>query len=269
VLDSDAIRALTGWDAAQGEIRALGSVTSTSDIAWAWAEAGCPSWTVVLAEEQIQGRGRFGRTWHCPRGGGVLMSVVLRPPGDLGAARLTALGAVAVAEAVEELGPKSAIQWPNDIVVRHRKIAGVLVEWRRPEPQAPCLIGVGLNVNVRREQLPEPLRGRATSLSIETRRRTPIERAAATVLLRLAARYRDAVEGRWGDVAAAWRQRSILVGEWVDLESRGEAHRGRVLAVDLLDGIEIELAGGERRVFPAEWTSVIAATPAEPEARPT
>ncbi|MFC1806657.1 biotin--[acetyl-CoA-carboxylase] ligase, partial [Planctomycetota bacterium] len=86
MLDAAVVKARLGDAGFGASIRVLGSVTSTSDIAWAWAEAGCDEGTVVFADEQVRGRGRFGRTWHCPRGRGLLMSVVLRPPdGRVGA----------------------------------------------------------------------------------------------------------------------------------------------------------------------------------------
>ena len=241
------------------EVRTLGSVTSTNDIAWAWADAGCPEGLVILAEEQVRGRGRFGRSWDCPRGRGLLMSVVLRPPAEaVGAAHVTALGALAVAEAVEELAQLSArIRWPNDVTVRDRKLAGVLVETRGGEGAPPCVMGMGVNVNVRPEELADEVRSRAASLASEAGREFEIEEVAARVLGRLDARYREALEGRWPDVAAAWRARNSLLGEQVRLESRGRAYRGRVVGLDPVAGIELEFGRGERRAFRAEWTTLV------------
>ncbi|MFP4057317.1 MAG: biotin--[acetyl-CoA-carboxylase] ligase [Candidatus Brocadiia bacterium] len=258
MLDAEAIRSLAGWPAQDGAIRVLGSVSSTSDIAWAWAGAGCPQWTVVLAEEQVQGRGRFGRTWVCPRGGGVLMSVVLRPPSQLvGPAHLMALGALAVAEAVAESGPEARIRWPNDVVAGGRKLAGVLVESRARRASPVYVLGVGLNVNVAREDFPQALQGRATSVAIETGRQVPREPLAGQVLRHLRHRYDQARGGHWARVADAWRRRSSLVGQTVELESRGSPVYGRVVQADPLAGIELELPGGIRRRFRAEHTTLV------------
>jgi len=267
MLDVDSIRADLGEGALCAEIRALGSVTSTNDIAWAWAEAGCSEGTVVFAEEQVRGRGRFGRGWYSPRGRGLLMSVVLRPANEeIGPAHLTAIGALAVAEAVEaETGLRAAIRWPNDVTIRGRKVAGVLVERRGGEGPAPCVLGIGLNVGTRSEEFPEELRSAATSLAAEAGRELGRERLAAAVLRRLGDRYRDAVEGRWPAVAACWRERCSLGMETVAVELRGQLYRGRVVAVDPLGGIELELEGGERRVFPAERTSLVSAPPPQLE----
>jgi len=257
MLDTDAIRARLGDEWPGAEFRSLGSVTSTNDLAWAWAQAGCPEGTAVFAEEQVQGRGRFGRAWHCPRGRGLLMSVVLRPPeAVVTAAHVTALAALALAEAVEaETALPAALRWPNDVTLGSRKVAGVLVE-QRGGP-APCVVGMGLNVNVGREEFPEELRGAATSLAIEAGTDFSREEIAAEVLRRLARRYRDAVEGRWPQVAACWHERSSLVGRPATVASSGESYEGRLVEVDPLGRIELEMAGGERRVFRAESASLV------------
>ncbi|MBM4042537.1 MAG: biotin--[acetyl-CoA-carboxylase] ligase, partial [Planctomycetes bacterium] len=165
MLDAGAIRERLGGRWAGAEVRVLTSVTSTSDVAWAWAGAGCPEGTAVFAEEQVRGRGRFGRTWHSPRGRSILVSVVLRPPGeDVSPAHLTALGAVAAAEAIEAEAPLQAeIRWPNDVMLGGRKVAGVLVECRGGRV-TPSVIGIGINANTRREEFPGELLGVATSL---------------------------------------------------------------------------------------------------------
>jgi BirA family biotin operon repressor/biotin-[acetyl-CoA-carboxylase] ligase len=249
--DVDLIRSLLDWAPPLPHIRALTSVTSTSDIAWAWADAGCPEWTVVLAEEQVRGRGRFGRTWHSPRGAGLLMSVVLHPPVDaIGSAHLTALGALAAAEAVEQFGPLARIQWPNDVVVGDRKIAGVLVE--RRGSAAACVLGVGLNVSTPRDGFPPALRDSATSLAAETGDAPEVEPVAAALLGRLRTHYLAALEGAWPDVADAWRARSVLQDGHVTLTYIDQTFHGRVLAVDPLDGIRLALDSGEERAFLAE-----------------
>lgn len=258
MLDAAAIERQLGERRFVGPIRALRSVASTNDIAWAWAAAGCPEGSVFFAEEQVQGRGRFGRTWHCPRGAGLLMSIVLRPSvPSITPAHLTALTALAVAEAVEGVaGLDVALRWPNDVTAGGRKLAGVLAERRGGQGASACVVGVGLNVNVAPEQFPEELRATATSLSAAAGHEFEREAVAAELLRRLDARYGDCADGRWAEVAAAWRRRCALVGERVELESAGASHHGTVVGVDPVGGIELELDGGERRVFAAELTTV-------------
>lgn len=253
MLDAAAIRASLedGW--AQAELRVLGSVSSTSDVAWAWAEAGCPEGTAVFAEEQVQGRGRFGRAWLSPRGRGLLMSVVLRPDtGEVGPPHITALGAVAVAEAIEaQAGLAAGIRWPNDVVIAGRKVAGILTECRGARA-APCVVGIGINVNTLRAEFPEEVRPTATSLAIEAGRPIAREALAGAVLARLRAHYREALAGRWAGVAQQWTRRAALLGQAVRVQVQGGSYEGRLVASDPLLGVELECFSGERRAFRAE-----------------
>ena len=251
MFDCQALRARLGDQWPDVEIRALGSVSSTNDIAWAWADARCPEWTCFFAEEQVRGRGRFGRAWHSPRGRGLLMSVVLRPASPLlEPAGLTAIAALAVAEAIEDVaGLPAGLDWPNDVVVGGKKVAGILVE-RRGEPPSPCVLGIGVNVNTRPEEFAPALRPLATSLAAEAGREFSREDVAAAILERLHSRYRRLAEGGRSEVAAEWVRRCGLLGLEATVRLNGAQFRGTIVGVDPLDGIELELAGGLRRKFP-------------------
>jgi BirA family biotin operon repressor/biotin-[acetyl-CoA-carboxylase] ligase len=257
-LDAAAIQAGLGEARLGRQIRALGSITSTSDIAWAWADTGCDEGLTVFADQQIRGRGRFGRAWHCPRGRGLLMSVVLRPPEGVGPEHLTAVGALAVAETAEAAADLPArIRWPNDVTAAGRKLAGVLVERRgRAAAPAVCVVGIGLNVNVAPGELPAEV-GEATSLAAEAGREFVLEEVAATLLVRLDARYRETCGGRWEQVADGWRRRSTLVGQAVEVELNGRRLRGTVTAADPLAGLELALEGGGQRLCGAEAATVV------------
>src|SRR5581483_2921242 len=128
---------------------------STNVRARELAMRGAPAGTLVTAAEQTAGRGRQGRAWSAPRGRALLCSLILRDPGGL--ASLAA--GVAVAELA---GPGAAIKWPNDVLLRGRKVAGILIEGRPQEDWA--VLGIGLNVAVRESDLPAELRARAGSL---------------------------------------------------------------------------------------------------------
>jgi BirA family biotin operon repressor/biotin-[acetyl-CoA-carboxylase] ligase len=154
-------------------------------------------------------------------------------------------------------GLEVAIRWPNDLTVAARKLAGVLTERRGREGADACVCGVGLNVNVAREQFPPALRDVATSMLVEAGHPFEREQVAAVMLRRLAARYQDCTDERWDAVAAAWRQRCRLEGQVVALELAGESVRGTVVAVDPVAGIELQLADGSRRAFAAERTAVV------------
>ena len=107
---------------------------------------------LFVCDEQTEGRGRLGRTWTAPRATAILCSLVLRPPAERRASELSLVGGVAAALMVERaLGLSSQIKWPNDVMVNRRKVAGVLAE--TAEGGAVSL-GIGLNVNQRRDDLP-------------------------------------------------------------------------------------------------------------------
>lgn len=134
------------------EIHRFSQVASTLDVIHEFAGRGAPHGTVVVADEQLAGRGSRGRTWHSPLGG-LWYSILLR--GGEPDEALSLLVGLAVADAIEGMVPeaKLALKWPNDLMLGERKVGGVLCEARW---QGPVLawIGVGLGLNVR-NQLPD------------------------------------------------------------------------------------------------------------------
>lgn len=125
------------------------TVGSTNDTCRELAQGGAPAGTLVIADEQRQGRGRGRRRWFTPPGSAIAMSLLLRPElsrkADLAA--LNMLGALAVVEILEELGLQASIKWPNDVLLGQGKVAGVLTEaaWQG-ERLEHVVIGIGVNV---------------------------------------------------------------------------------------------------------------------------
>lgn len=216
----------------------LRSVDSTNLRAKALAEEGAVHGTLVTAVEQTAGRGRQGRSWAAPPGRTLLASLVLR--------RFDALLPLAAAAAVADVaGDRALIKWPNDVLVDGRKVAGILAEGRPQEGWA--VLGIGLNVAVRPEDLPPELRDRAGSLGLEpsdveptlTRLLAALERwlDATPEALLATIRARDALAGReitWATgagIASGIAETGGLIvaqpdGTTVTLEA-GEVHLGR------------------------------------------
>jgi len=146
-----------------------------------------PEGAVAVAEEQTEGRGRLGRTWHAPARTSVLVSVLLRP--EIEPSRLPELSLVAggaVAEAIADVtGIDPAIKFPNDVLVDGRKVAGILAE----SSEGRVVLGVGVNANQTADELPGDVQTQPTSLRIELDE--PVDRAAllAAILLRLERAY--------------------------------------------------------------------------------
>lgn len=149
--------------------------------------ADAPEGAVAVTDEQTEGRGRFGRRWDAPAGTSVLCSVQLRP--SVPAARfpeLTLVGAEAAAETIRmATGLEPALKEPNDVLVGGRKVAGVLGE----ASDGRVVLGIGINVNLALEQLPDELRLPATSLSVETGRELDRRDLIVELLAELERRY--------------------------------------------------------------------------------
>jgi BirA family transcriptional regulator, biotin operon repressor / biotin---[acetyl-CoA-carboxylase] ligase len=225
---------------------------STNDRARALAISGAPHGTLVSADEQTAGRGRQGRRWSAPAHSSVLASLVLRwPISDRSPLLLPLLAAVAVCDVV---GEQASIKWPNDIVLPAQdhvqetssrgganglaKLAGILVEGRPQEGWA--VLGIGINVAVRLEDLPAELH--AATLGLEA---ADVEPTLARLLRALQRRLGEPAE----QTLAAWRARDALLGR--EIEWTGGAGRaggidgdGRLL-VALAGGGQAALASGE------------------------
>jgi BirA family biotin operon repressor/biotin-[acetyl-CoA-carboxylase] ligase len=214
----------------------LRETDSTNDRARALALRGAPHGTLVTAGAQTAGRGRQGRTWTAPAGRALLMSLVLRgwPP------LLPLAAAVAVADVAGAGGADITIKWPNDVLLGRGKLAGILVEARPQDGWA--VLGIGMNVAVRRDDLPEELRERAAVLALEP---AAIEPTLAALL--------DALDARLAlgppALLDAFRARDALLGRRVRWQ-RGEGtaagvdEAGRLL-VDRPDGEQVALDAGE------------------------
>ena len=132
------------------------------------AKEGASEGTLALAEFQSAGRGRLGRSWEVPEGTSVMMSILLRPKFEPQyAPMLTLVMGMAVAKAVKKFGFDVSIKWPNDVVVSHKKICGILTEMGVRDGKIDyAVIGVGINVNIR--EFPEEMADKATSLYLES-----------------------------------------------------------------------------------------------------
>jgi BirA family transcriptional regulator, biotin operon repressor / biotin---[acetyl-CoA-carboxylase] ligase len=142
---------------------------------------------VAVAEEQTEGRGRLGRSWEAPRGTSVLVSVLLLPAME--PARLPELSLVAggaVAEAILEVtGIEPMLKFPNDVLIEGRKVAGILAE----SSEGRVVLGIGVNANQTREQLPADARTEATSLRLELGEPVNRLQLLAAILLQLERAY--------------------------------------------------------------------------------
>jgi BirA family biotin operon repressor/biotin-[acetyl-CoA-carboxylase] ligase len=226
-------------------------VGSTNDEAKALADAGAEHGEVVVAERQTEGRGRRGRTWISPPRRNVAFSVVLRPDElpPTRAPELTLVAAVAVCDALRHSGVEAGIKWPNDLLVKGRKIAGILTELSAEADRVHWVVlGVGVNVNARREDFPAELRGEATSLLLE--RGQPVPRALflAACLTGLEDWYDRHAEEGLEPILAAWKERSVTLGRQVSVRTDGGEVVGTAEDLDLDGALLVRTAEGLTRV---------------------
>jgi BirA family biotin operon repressor/biotin-[acetyl-CoA-carboxylase] ligase len=150
------------------------------------------------------------------------------------------------------------IKWPNDIIIRGRKAAGVLVEARSNQPDT-YVLGIGLNVNQLRGDFPEELRTTATSLRLERPGAAPLNRVRVLrpLLFYLEKVYELLRKKKWEKLARAWAEFVPMGGKRVSLQHSGSEHRGVVQKVDPARGITLKLENGESREFSAEGVSLV------------
>jgi len=199
------------------------------------AEQGAPDGTVLIAEEQSSGKGRLGRRWSSPAGVNLYASLLLRPPiVPWCAPQLTFVAALAVVEAIERVGGvKAAVKWPNDVLIAGRKIAGVLSEMRAESDRVHYVIlGVGVNLNMRREQFPDDLRYPATSLLLE--RGEGVSRSAFVrcFLERFEYYYQMFLAEGFDAIRPTWDAHCAMLGERVRVEQEPQALTGLAIGLD-------------------------------------
>lgn len=217
-------------------VRLHATADSTNSLAAAAPEPGL----VVVADHQTAGRGRLGRAWSTPPGAALTFSAVVDPRLDDEWWPLVPLAAgCAVAAAVD-----GALKWPNDVLLEGSKVCGILVE-RVRGPDAPlAVVGVGINVDQTRDELPVPT---ATSLALASR---PHDRTRllGSVLRELRARLEE-TSASPPAVVAAYRARCDTLGREVRVDlPGGEVLLGRAVDVDAQGRLVVEGAGGLRPV---------------------
>ena len=227
------------------------SLASTMDQARIEAEAGAPEGTVVIADEQTRGRGRFQRSWLSPKGLNLLFSLILHPQTDQ-LNRLNMAASLSLAQAIQNLsGLRPTIKWPNDVRLNGKKVAGILIESVLQNGGVKyAIVGIGLNANWRPPEdagLPYP----ATSISKELGRpcsRTLILKAVLQEMETLYSSVKKGVSFR-----NAWSAMLDTLGTHVRVGWGQEIHEGVAQNVDddgnliLLrpDGSTVRIVAGE------------------------
>ena len=219
------------------------TIGSTMDEAFRLALEGASEGTVVCCETQTKGRGRLGRLWDSPKEKGIYISVILRPKlSPLQVTRLTLLSAVATSQAIKTVsGLSPLIKWPNDLIYKNRKLAGILTELSTDTDQVKFVIlGIGINVNSPLHALPAG----ATSLKHETRSHQSRVHLLQEVLRELEKCYLCLIREGFGLLAQRWKELSMTLNRRVRVVDSSGFIEGEAVDIDQDGGLLIRQDSG-------------------------
>ena len=241
------------------EVRSCEQATSTMDIAKTLTGRDFKNGMVVFSELQTRGRGRSINAWHCPQYKGLLFTILLKHkmPSDQLCLLIGAV-TVAITEAIREtLQLPAEIKWPNDILVAGKKVGGVLVDIEKiSKTETVFLIGVGINVNLSEEELPQQVRLPATSLSLEKKElinRTMLARALLQYIDKWYLVLRDS---HFRYITECWKEFCITVGEKVTIADGSKEYVGKVIDISHNGGLMLRLENGEIKIFRGEHATI-------------
>jgi BirA family biotin operon repressor/biotin-[acetyl-CoA-carboxylase] ligase len=230
----------------------LPQIGSTNDHALQLAAQGAPHGTVVVADEQIAGRGRLGRPWISLPQRGLYVSLLLRddlPSRD--APQTTLITGLSLVEVIETLyGLPARIKWPNDVLIRGKKLAGILTEMQADQDVVRFLvIGVGININHGLEELDAPFRYPATSIALERGETT----RRSDLLLALLKQFEDNYERYRAKALAPFlpelERASAVLGHLVTIQCGAEQITGTALGLTAEGALRLGLDNGAEKVL--------------------
>ena len=212
----------------------LASVDSTNAVGMRLVREGATEGTIVLADCQTAGRGRLQRGWQSPPGCNLYFSLILRPKIEMAkAAQITFLTGVAVADALASFCPEGVeIKWPNDVLINGRKVCGILSELKSEKGGMAAVVGVGINVNMKKGDFAVEYRQIATSLLEESGRRHSREDVLCSFCTHFQRWYELFLEEGFGPLRQAWLARTKMVGRKVRVLFGNEAREGVVSGLD-------------------------------------
>jgi BirA family biotin operon repressor/biotin-[acetyl-CoA-carboxylase] ligase len=227
------------------DIYRFGKIDSTNSHLLKLGEEGFPEGTVVVADEQTAGRGRFGRSWEAEPQTNLLFSLLLRPhflqQDEIFV--LTFAAAVSVAEVIEKAaGVRPQLKWPNDVLLEGKKVCGILLESSHraagsrvsyfdsnerdfdSNRLSHVVLGIGLNVN--QQSFSPAISSEATSLSLLTGRKFDRDEILSAILANFSSVYESLQKGDFYSVMKKWRDRSIMFGKKITISLAGKTFEG-------------------------------------------
>lgn len=255
-LSAEVLSSILGTNVFGKDLVLYDSVESTQNIARAAAEAGAAEGMLIIAEQQVSGRGRMGRGWISPQGKGIWMSMVLRPKVPIHfAPQLTLLTAVALCRSLRrKTDLPVGIKWPNDLLIAGKKISGILLESAAEDERLRYVIaGIGISVNLEVSDYTEELLEKATSLRIAGGQKLDRHEVLADFLHEWEQLYFLYEEQGFGPIITLWEALSVSLGKLARLTTPQGEIVGIPIGLDESGAIRIELEDGTlKSIFSAE-----------------
>jgi BirA family transcriptional regulator, biotin operon repressor / biotin---[acetyl-CoA-carboxylase] ligase len=232
------------------------SVESTQKLAHHFASEDAPEGTVIIAEEQLSGRGRMARKWHSPKYTGIWMSMIIRPNIPLSnAPQLTLLAAVAIVQAIEEMTDLiPEIKWPNDILINGKKVTGILTELQAEADLIhSIIIGIGINVNQKKEDFPLELQEIATSLFIEDGETVSRAELIRSIFKHFEKLYTLYLEQGFLPIKLLWEGYAGSIGKYIKARTLTNTIEGKALGITNDGVLQLEdLTGTIHHIYSAD-----------------
>ncbi|MDO9528233.1 MAG: biotin--[acetyl-CoA-carboxylase] ligase [Syntrophales bacterium] len=213
----------------------LKEVDSTNIYASRLAVAGAPEGTVVIADCQTKGKGRMDRVWQSPPGSNIYTSIILRPSVETAMApQITLVAGVAVAGFLSEYCPEDVtLKWPNDVQIGGKKICGILTEMKTSSGKVDfVIVGIGINVRIKKEDFHKEFRDNSTSLIEEVGR--DISRFDFTIRLygSLEKWYKRFLSEGFGPIRDEWTKYAGIIGKDIKVVLRDDIQAGKAVGID-------------------------------------
>lgn len=241
------------------EIHYFKEVESTINIVKDLAIKGYPEGTLVVAETQAGGRGRMGRKWFSPYGGIWFSSLMYPKLQPQHATRITITACISLVQAIDEVtGLKSQVKWPNDVLINHKKVAGILIEVdSEPDRIIWLVLSMGINANIDLQEIPQPLRTQVTSL--EEAKGEKVDRVflLKTILKKLEKNYEKVNQGNFNKIFEEWKNLCVGIGKKVKVKTAEKTIEGRAIDFDTNGALVIKLKNGNNQVVQAGDVTII------------
>ncbi len=230
---------------------------STQKIAHHLAEDGTQHGTVVIADEQTNGRGRLGRQWASPKGEGIWMTLILRPDLQIRfTPQLTLLASIAVVKGIQQVtGVECGIKWPNDILFEGKKLVGILTELQAESSNVKAvIIGMGINVNTEQDAFSEDLKSIACSLKTITGKEWDRVIIIQAILKQFEILYQLYLEDGFNMIKTLWETYALSIGKIIHARiNTGEVIKGLAKGINE-DGVLLleDQAGTCHHIYSAD-----------------